>query len=262
METVLKQFGLAKVRHTAGGRLSGGEKRRLEIARCLVCEPLLILLDEPFTGIDPITIAEIRGIVKELKNQGIGVLLTDHNVREALKITTRSYLIKDGKVRTHGTPNEIIRDPIAIKEYLGSGFNDDNFDDESAPQPRPAPPTAVTAPIPSAAATLDFAQPPAAKPAPNVIHSVLEQEKIQRLVEGLKTPDHSHAAAELVQRGPAAVTALLAALERRDVEMRRQAMQVLQTILKRPVAFDPYAPEALRRQQLSALREQYERKAG
>src|SRR5437868_2710557 len=128
-EAVLKQFGLVKVRHTAGGRLSGGEKRRLEIARCLVCEPLLILLDEPFTGIDPITIAEIRGIVVELKNQGIGVLLTDHNVREALKITTRSYLIKDGKVRTQGTPNEIIRDPIAISEYLGSGFNDEGFDD-------------------------------------------------------------------------------------------------------------------------------------
>ena len=74
METVLKQFGLAKVRHNLGLRLSGGEKRRLEIARCLVCEPLLILLDEPFTGIDPITIAEIRGIVQDLKNQGIGVL--------------------------------------------------------------------------------------------------------------------------------------------------------------------------------------------
>ncbi len=255
-ETVLKQFGLAKVRHTAGGRLSGGEKRRLEIARCLVCEPLLILLDEPFTGIDPITIAEIRGIVKELKNQGIGVLLTDHNVREALKITTRSYLIKDGKVRTHGTPQEIIRDPIAINEYLGSGFNDDSFDSEPGPQ-RAAPVIAQ-----AAAPVVEFTAAPAAKPQANAIHNVLEQEKIQRFIEGLKTPDQAHAAAELAKRGQAAVPGLLAALERRDVEMRRQAVQVLQTILKRPVSFDPYAPEALRRQQLTALREMYERKAG
>jgi lipopolysaccharide export system ATP-binding protein len=255
-ETVLKQFGLAKVRHTPGGRLSGGEKRRLEIARCLVCEPLLILLDEPFTGIDPITIAEIRGIVKELKNQGIGVLLTDHNVREALKITTRSYLIKDGKVRTHGTPGEIIRDPIAISEYLGSGFNDDGF--ESSPRGYAAPTTGT----PAAQATLEFAGPATPSPPVNAIHNVLEQEKIQRLIEGLKTPDHAHAAAELAQRGSAAITPLLAALERRDVELRRQAVQVLQTILKHPVAFDPYAPEALRRQQLTALREQCERKAG
>ncbi len=130
--TVIEQFGLSKVRKNGAARLSGGEKRRLEIARCLVCEPLLILLDEPFTGIDPITIAEIRQIVKDLKNQGIGVLLTDHNVREALKITTRSYLIKDGQVRTQGTPTQIIRDPIAISEYLGAGFNDDTYADMEA----------------------------------------------------------------------------------------------------------------------------------
>ncbi len=256
-ETVLKQFGLAKVRHTPGGRLSGGEKRRLEIARCLVCEPLLILLDEPFTGIDPITIAEIRGIVKELKNQGIGVLLTDHNVREALKITTRSYLIKDGKVRTQGTPNEIIRDPIAISEYLGRGFNDEGFDDVPVRKDVGVMPQVVSTPP-----TLDFANSSTPKQPTNAIHSVLEQEKIQRLIEGLKTPDHVHAAAELTERGPSAIPALLAALERRDVEMRRQALQVLQAILQRPVGFDPYAPEALRRQQLTALRELYERKAG
>jgi lipopolysaccharide export system ATP-binding protein len=260
-ETVLKQFGLVKVRHTPGGRLSGGEKRRLEIARCLVCEPLLILLDEPFTGIDPITIAEIRSIVKGLKNDGIGVLLTDHNVREALKITTRSYLIKDGKVRTHGTPNQIVRDPIAISEYLGSGFSDEGFEDSG-----PASNVAATGPLsPAPIVALgnrDSAAAAPAKSANNAIHNVLEQEKIQRLIEGLKTPDHAHAAAELAQRGLAAVGPLLAALERRDVEMRRQAMHVLQNILKRALTFDPYAPEALRRQQLAALREQYERKAG
>src|SRR5262249_18694829 len=123
-ESVLQQFGLVRVRHNLAARLSGGEKRRLEIARCLVGEPLLILLDEPFTGIDPITIADIREIVRELRDHGIGLLLTDHNVHEALKITSRSYLIKDGKVLTQGTPREIIRDPLAINEYLGREFND------------------------------------------------------------------------------------------------------------------------------------------
>src|SRR5207237_3029074 len=147
------------------------EKRRLEIARCLVCEPLLILLDEPFTGIDPITIADIRQIVRDLRNTGIGVLLTDHNVREALKITDRSYLIKDGKVRTHGSPQEIIRDPIAINEYLGQGFNDDFF----------MHPPAAQAPSPAAA------------PEPTV-HQVLEQEKIHRLLDRLKTDDQAGAA--------------------------------------------------------------------
>src|SRR5271170_7598267 len=126
-ETVLEQFGLTRVRKNSAARLSGGEKRRLEIARCLVCEPLLILLDEPFTGIDPITIADIRQIVLDLRNTGIGVLLTDHNVPEALKITDRCYLIKDGKVRTHGSPHQIVNDPIAINEYLGESFNDDFF---------------------------------------------------------------------------------------------------------------------------------------
>jgi len=123
----LEQFGLTRLRKNKSSRLSGGEKRRLEIARCLVCEPLLILLDEPFTGIDPKTIADIQEIVRALRQQRIGILLTDHNVREALKITDRSYLIKDGQVRTHGTPQQIIHDPIAIHEYLGTGFNDGSF---------------------------------------------------------------------------------------------------------------------------------------
>src|SRR5262249_15627985 len=133
-EQVLGQFGLTHVRKNNAARVSGGERRRLEIARCLVCEPLLILLDEPFTGIDPITIADIRQIVRDLRRQGIGILLTDHNVRETLKITDRSYLIKDGLVRTHGTPHEIVHDPIAIHEYLGTTFHEDGFG------PPPSPP--------------------------------------------------------------------------------------------------------------------------
>ena len=165
-------------------------------------------------------------------------------------------MIKDGKVRTHGTPSQIIRDPIAISEYLGTGFNDDGFDTPPSPQ------RTVASVAKSTPQVVEYAPASATKPPANAIHNVLEQEKIQRFVEGLKTPDQAHAAAELTKRGQAAVPALLAALERRDVEMRRQAVQVLQTILKRPLTFDPYAPEALRRQQLTALREMFERKAG
>jgi lipopolysaccharide export system ATP-binding protein len=234
-EAVLEQFGLSRLNKNNAARLSGGEKRRLEIARCLVCEPLLILLDEPFTGIDPKTIADIQQIVRQLRDQGIGILLTDHNVREALKITDRSYLIKDGVVRTHGTPQQIINDPIAIDEYLGNSFTEHNFGGPSlAPMERPG----------------------------EALHLVVEQEKVRRLIEGLKTDDHATAAAELIQRGADAVPALIEALERRDVEMRRQAFGVLQAILGAGPVFDPYAPETLRRQQIAALRENLERKAG
>jgi lipopolysaccharide export system ATP-binding protein len=240
---VLEQFGLTRIRKNNATRISGGEKRRLEIARCLVCEPLLILLDEPFTGIDPITIADIQQIVRDLRRRGIGILMTDHNVRAALKITDRSYLIKDGKVRTHGTPQQIVHDPIAINDYLGAGFTDDSF---SGPADSPAPAPA----------------PPPEKPAEPAVHRVVEQEKIHRLVERLKTNDRAAAAAELKQRGTAAIPALLEALARRDVEMRRQAYQVLQLLADCGSMFDPYAPESQRRQQLARLREKFERKAG
>src|SRR5207249_10571321 len=123
-EAALTQFHLNEVRRNPAARCSGGEKRRLEIARCLVCEPLLILLDEPFAAVDPKTTEDIRRNIRDLANQGIGILLTDHNVREVLKITDRSYLIKDGVVVTQGTPQQLINDPIAINEYLGTTFTD------------------------------------------------------------------------------------------------------------------------------------------
>jgi lipopolysaccharide export system ATP-binding protein len=246
-DAALEQFGLNRVRKNSAARLSGGERRRLEIARCLACEPTLILLDEPFTGIDPITISDIRQIVRDLAAQGIAILVTDHNVRETLKITDRSYLIKDGQVRTQGTPQQIIRDPIAISEYLGASFIDDGFGGSPAPPP-------VMAPRPAEAM-------PAAEPAPTV-HLVLEQEKVHRLIEALKGPGQTAAAADLLQRGRAVVPALLEALERRDVELRRQAFAVLQRLLDCGPAFDPYAPEAQRRQQIANLRERAERKAG
>jgi lipopolysaccharide export system ATP-binding protein len=275
MEAVVERFGLTKVRKNVAARLSGGEKRRLEIARCLVCEPLLILLDEPFTGIDPITIAEVRQIILELRNEGIGILLTDHNVHEALKITTRSYLIKDGKVRTHGTPAQIVRDPVAIAEYLGQGFNDNTYLEAmpegaattsppaSAPMSVAQPP--APAPIPASrkqpTETLEFST-GAAKSAFSPAQIILEQEKLQRSVENLKGTEHPRASQELIQKGPAAIPVLLGALERRDAELRQHAIDVLQQILKHPIPFDAYAPEATRKQQLAALRDVFERKAG
>jgi lipopolysaccharide export system ATP-binding protein len=265
MEAGIQRFGLNKVRKTVSARLSGGEKRRLEIARCLVCEPLLILLDEPFTGIDPITIAEIRQIILELRNEGIGILLTDHNVHEALKITTRSYLIKDGKVRTHGTPAQIVRDPVAIAEYLGQGFSDHSYrgpEDVSAqfpPTQLPPPSPPAPAPLPAAPRTLEF---PGPTPKMSAAQMILEQEKIQRLVENLKGAGRNLAAEELAMKGMAAVAPLLAALERRDPELRQLAVESLQTILQHPIPFDAFAPEAARKLQLAALRELFERKAG
>ena len=124
-DQALTRFNLQHVRKNNAARCSGGEKRRLEIARCLVCEPLLILLDEPFAAVDPLTTEDIRHNIRDLATQGIGVLLTDHNVREVLKITDRSYLIKDGKVIAYGTPDHIKSDPVAIREYLGNTFADD-----------------------------------------------------------------------------------------------------------------------------------------
>src|SRR5205823_5114613 len=246
-DRALEQFGLTKVRKNKASRLSGGEKRRLEIARCLVCEPLLILLDEPFTGIDPITIADIREIIRALRQQGIGILLTDHNVREALKITDRSYLIKDGVVRTHGTPQQIIHDPIAIAEYLGTGFNEGGV---IYPAPRPAAGVHALGSPPVADAPGSETHVPGSE---TTFHFVLEQERIRRLVENLRTSEQASAAEELVCKGPSAVPALLDALERRDVELRRQAFGVLQ-LIDESVNFDPFAPEAQRRQQIADLR--------
>jgi lipopolysaccharide export system ATP-binding protein len=257
-DTILDQFGLTHIRKNNAWRISGGEKRRLEIARCLVCEPLLILLDEPFTGIDPITIADIRQIVRQLSSQGIGVLLTDHNVREALKITDRSYLIKDGKVRTHGSPHEILHDPIAINEYLGQGFHEDILPGppaqhkEISSRPRHSPTPKRDEPAPAPAKRNQEPRRPAA----------VTPDMVIALIDALKGKNRQEAAERLLRLGQAAIPPLLEALERRDVELRRQAHEVLQVLCKSPIAFDPYAPEAMRRQQLASLRDRWERKAG
>ena len=105
--------------------MSGGERRRLEIARCLVSDPKIILLDEPFTGIDPVTIQSIQEIIRNLKGQGISILITDHQVRETLQITDRSYVINQGEVLCHGTPAEVIRNPEAREKYFGDAMDID-----------------------------------------------------------------------------------------------------------------------------------------
>ena len=122
LETLLSELDIAYVRHTKAYQLSGGERRRTEIARCLVIEPRFILLDEPFAGIDPIAVIDIQRILQKLRERGIGVLITDHNVRETLAITDRAYIINDGQIFRAGTPDELTRDEEVKRVYLGENF--------------------------------------------------------------------------------------------------------------------------------------------
>ena len=119
---LISEFKLEKVMDSIGSTLSGGERRRTEIARALACDPKFILLDEPFAGVDPIAVEEIQNIILKLKNKNIGVLLTDHNVHETLSITDRSYLLFDGKILKSGTSEELSNDEVARKFYLGDKF--------------------------------------------------------------------------------------------------------------------------------------------
>ena len=123
LEELLEEFGITHVRKTRGDALSGGERRRVEIARCLATEPQYILLDEPFAGIDPLAIDDIREIILYLKNQGIGILITDHNVRETLGITDRAYIMTEGKILRSGAPAELVEDVDVRRLYLGERFS-------------------------------------------------------------------------------------------------------------------------------------------
>ena len=119
---LLKEFGLLKIRKNMGGILSGGERRRTEIARCLATNPGFILLDEPFAGIDPIAVEDIQNIISTLKDKDIGILITDHNVHETLSITDRSYLLYEGKILKSGTSKDLVEDDMVRKLYLGKNF--------------------------------------------------------------------------------------------------------------------------------------------
>lgn len=122
LEQLLKDFHIGHLRESKGMALSGGERRRVEIARALVMEPSFILLDEPFAGIDPITVLDIQKIISQLAERGIGILITDHNVRETLGICDRAYIVNEGKVLAEGVPEEILRDEQVRAVYLGADF--------------------------------------------------------------------------------------------------------------------------------------------
>lgn len=122
LESLINEFGLQKIRHNKGIQLSGGERRRTEIARSLANDPKFLLLDEPFAGVDPIAVQDIQDIVAHLKNRNIGILITDHNVHETLSITDRAYLLYEGRVLHHGTPEEMANDPDVREKYLGRDF--------------------------------------------------------------------------------------------------------------------------------------------
>jgi lipopolysaccharide export system ATP-binding protein len=123
LENLLDEFGIAHVRKSLADTLSGGERRRVEIARSLVISPKFILLDEPFSGIDPITVIEIQKVVAHLKSRRIGILITDHNVRETLQVTDRAYIINNGSIFRSGTPQILGRDPEVKRVYLGEHFS-------------------------------------------------------------------------------------------------------------------------------------------
>ena len=119
---LLEEFGLSDFIDARGDSLSGGERRRVEIARAIATEPKFLLLDEPFTGIDPIAVADIQAMIRQLRDRGLGVLITDHQVRETLAIVDRAYILNQGKIEVSGTAHDVLESPIARKFYLGEGF--------------------------------------------------------------------------------------------------------------------------------------------
>lgn len=122
LESLIAEFRLEKVRHNLGDQLSGGERRRTEIARCLAINPKFIMLDEPFAGVDPIAVEDIQEVVYKLKSKNIGILITDHNAQETLRITDRAYLLFEGKILFQGTSEELAANPVVREKYLGRNF--------------------------------------------------------------------------------------------------------------------------------------------
>ena len=279
-DRALTQFNLQNVRTNIAGRCSGGEKRRLEIARCLVCEPSLIQLDEPFAAVDPKTTEDIRQNIRDLATQQIGILLTDHNVREVLRIADRIYLIVGGKVVTSGTPQQLVRDPIAIKEYLGSSFEDDglpgwNFHDRDDVIPMPAKPKVYVPPRPREVPQAPPYQPDVipvklerridVSPEPQAFRSAVQEmvefETMRRSVEQLGDKATMESAwTDLAGKGRSAIPVLLEALERREVERRHVAFRLLQFITQEPLEFTADAPEEMRNRQVAYLRLKLETK--
>jgi len=141
VENLLAQFGLLPIRNNLARTVSGGERRKLEIARALITKPSLMLLDEPFSGVDPKAIESLRAEILRLRDEKIAILLTDHNVHETLKVTDRSYVIHEGRVIADGRPHELINNALVRESYLGETFRGDEF--TAVPAPRPQEPTAL-----------------------------------------------------------------------------------------------------------------------
>ncbi len=270
----LTRFKLNTVRKNTAARCSGGEKRRLEIARCLVCEPLLILLDEPFAAVDPKTTEDIRANIRELADAGIGILITDHNVREVFRTADRVYLITAGKVVTSGTPHQLVNDQIAIDAYLGRSFEEDGFTRQFQSRTTVTMETSVASrPGPYATSQTPDSTFPAAPPSPfsltpppgGAMSVVLEMEKLRRAVEKLAAADDllvKTATMELTSRGQVAVPALLEAMERREAVLRKRAFEVLKFLAREhaPFEYDPDATTEVRLRQVAYLRVRLERR--
>jgi lipopolysaccharide export system ATP-binding protein len=262
----LARFKLEHVRGNTAARCSGGEKRRLEIARCLVCEPLLILLDEPFAAVDPITKEDIRHNIRDLANHGIGILLTDHDVREVFRIADRVYLITEGQVVTHGTPHELVDDEIAIRAYLGRSFEEDGFTRHLVTRVDAFDHTgAATATLPMAEVADDLDLLPFREPRvelQGVAGSVLENEKLRIAVEQL-VDDRTvkYGMLELTRRGESAIPVLVDALERRELVLRRRAFELLKYLAPHAegMEFFPDGPEEVRIRQVAYIRTRLKR---
>ncbi|MBI5739289.1 MAG: LPS export ABC transporter ATP-binding protein [Nitrospirae bacterium] len=122
LKDILEEFNLVRISGSLGYQLSGGERRKVEIARAIAVDPVFMLLDEPFAGIDPLAVNELKKTLRQLADKGIGLIITDHNVRETLSITSRAYIISDGRILAHGTPEELVADELVKKSYLGEEF--------------------------------------------------------------------------------------------------------------------------------------------
>ncbi|MBY0229952.1 MAG: LPS export ABC transporter ATP-binding protein [Gemmataceae bacterium] len=228
-DEVLGKFGLLEKRHRNSATLSGGERRRLEIARCLVTEPALILMDEPFVGIDPPTVNDIKAIIADLSKTGIAILITDHQVREVLQVADRGYIIVEGKVIAEGTPAELARHKKAVEVYIQHTVDGLSFaESHRGPGSSPAQPAAG-------------------------LGDVVAQARLQGLLDRLRTSQFQQAAAEILGHGGGAIPALVEALQWPNMEMRRRAFEVLRRLWP-DAPFDPYAPELDRHEQLAALR--------
>lgn len=226
VDELLGQFGLERLRKSMASNLSGGERRRLEIARCLVSEPMLIMLDEPFTGIDPRTIDDIQQTIGSLRSNGIGVLVTDHQVDRTLQIADRTYVIADGKVISHGTSIEVVNDAHVRQVYLGENIH--------------------------IAGIANAAQQRAQSPAS--VRSLLDDQAITEALAHVRTAEPVVLAGRLRPRARLSAQRLLEMMESSDPVLRERAHRVLCELLATRFVFEPGASEPIRIQQTHRIR--------